>query len=166
MINVNDDMQKPVEITEAAWRRRLTPDELARVRQHLAKHPEASPEWEGELALTRILNRLPSAPVSSNFTALVLEAARKTPARRGWWHQLDDWFPEGWRPRLGLGTAMVCLSLLTIREYQTLQRQRMARELVGSMASNQPVEWLKNFDAIKSFDRVEVADKELLEVLQ
>ena len=164
MMNVNDDMQSG--LIEAAWRRRLTPEELARVRQYLAKHPEAGAQWESDLALTRALNGLPAAPVSSNFTALVLQAARKTPRRRGWWRQLDEWFPEGWRPRLALGTAMVCLSLVTIREYQALQRQQMARELVGRLASNQPVDWLKNFETIQSFDRVQVADNELLEVLQ
>jgi len=174
MSSVNSDMQNRdlQRLSEAAWRRRLTVEEQARLRQYLASHPEAKGSWEDDLALTRALNRLPAVTVSSNFTALVMQAARKAPVRQVWWRQIDlaDWFPAGWRPRLALGTAMVCLSLLTIREYQTFQqqRQRMARDLasIGSLASNLPVDSLKNFDTIKRLSQIQVADEELLRVLR
>jgi len=78
MNTVNDDMPNSdsQELTERAWRRALSPDEKARLRQHLAAHPQARRQWECEVALTNALNRLPPAPVSSNFTALVLQAGR------------------------------------------------------------------------------------------
>ena len=69
---------------------------------------------------------------------------------------------------LAVGAAMVCLSLLTVREYQIVQRQKMARDLasVGSLAALQPVDWLQNFQTIENLSRVQVADDELLQVLQ
>jgi hypothetical protein len=158
------------ELTELAWRRGLTPDEQARLRQYLAARPQARRQWEYEAALTRGLNSLPPAPVSSNFTALVLQAVQRAPARPVWRRRLDPalWLPRGWMPRLALGATMVCLSLLTVREYQTIQRQRMARDLasVGSLATLQPVDWLQNFHTIENLSRVEVADDALLQIVQ
>ena len=126
MNTVNDDMPDSLsqELAELAWRRSLTPDEQARLRQYLAAHPQARCQWEGEAALTRGLNRLPPAPVSSNFTALVLQAVQRAPVHPVWRRRFDpaSWFPRGWMPRAALGATMVCLSLLTVREYQTIQR--------------------------------------------
>jgi hypothetical protein len=117
------------------------------------------------------LDRLPPAPVSSNFTALVLQAVQRAPARPAWRRRFDpaSWLPAGWVPRVALGATMVCLSLLTVREYQTIQRQRMARDLasVGSLASLEPVDWLQNFQTIKNLNRVQVApDDALLQALR
>jgi hypothetical protein len=173
MNSVNDDM--PIfdseELAELAWRGSLTPVEQARFSQYLAAHPQARLQWECEAALTRGLNRLPPAPVSSNFTALVLQAVRRAPVRPAWRRHLDpsSWFPAGWMPRVALAATMACLSLITVREYQTIQRQRMARDLasIGSLASLQPVDWLQNYQTIKNLDRVQVApDDALLQVLR
>jgi hypothetical protein len=172
MNNVNDDMPRfdAQELTELAWRRALTPEEQARLRQFLAAHPEARSQWEYEAALTRSLNQLPPAPVSSNFTALVLQAVQRAPAQPAWPRRLDpaSWLPAAWMPRLAVGAAMLCLSLLTVREYQTLQRQRIARDLasVGSLAALQPLDWMQDFQTIEKLNRAEVADDELLKVLQ
>jgi anti-sigma factor RsiW len=171
-VNVNDDMPNPAsqELAEQAWRRALTPDEQARLRQFLAAHPEARSQWESEAALTRALHRLPPAPVSSNFTALVLQAVQRAPAPSAWRRRLEpaSWLPAGWMPRLALGVTMVCISLLTVSATQTIQRQRMARNLasVGALATLQPVDWLQNFQTIESLSRVQVADDVLLQVLQ
>ena len=172
MNDVNKDMQNLEDLNEAVWRRRLTPAEQARLRRRLAIQPEAGANWEGEIALTRALNRLPSAPVSSNFTALVLQAARRAPVRAGWRQQLDlnSWLPAGWKARTALATAMLCLSFTTAREYQIVERQKAARELaiVGSLAALQPAEFesMKDFHTIRSMGRVQLADDELLQVLQ
>ena len=131
MNSVNADMPNSGsrELAELAWRRRLTPEEQARLRQYLDAHPQARRQWEGEAALTRGLNRLPNAPVSSNFTALVLQAVQRAPARPAWRRPpVLSWLPAGWMPRLAVGAAMVCLSLLTVREYQFVERQKLARQ--------------------------------------
>lgn len=71
-------------------------------------------------------------------------------------------------PRLAVGLTMVCLSLATVLEYQTVQRQKMARDLasVGALATLQPVDWLQNFHTIENLSRVQVADDALLQILQ
>jgi hypothetical protein len=171
MNNVNADMPNSDfrELAELAWRRRLTPEEQARLRQCLDAHPQARSLWEGEAALTRGLNRLPNAPVSSNFTALVLQAVQRAPARPAWRRlPVFSWLPAGWMPRLAVGAAMVCLSLLTVREYQIVQRQKMARQIasVGTLAARQPVDWLQNFQTIQNLSRVQVADDKLLQILE
>jgi hypothetical protein len=173
MKSVNDDMPNAdsQELTELAWRHGLTPEEQARLFRHFAAHPQARSDWECEAALTRALDRLPPAPVSSNFTALVLQAVQRAPARPAWRRQFDiaSWLPSGWRPRVALGVTMVCLSFLTVRECQAFQRQRMARDLasVGSLASLQPVDCLQNFQTIANLNRVQVApDDALLQALQ
>jgi hypothetical protein len=63
---------------------------------------------------------------------------------------------------------MVCLGLLTVSASQTIQRQRMARNLasVGNLATLQPVDWMQNFQTIQNLSRVQVADDVLLQVLQ
>lgn len=172
MNNVDANMNNPdlQQLTESAWRRPLTPHEEAQLRRHLAAHPEARAQWEQEAALTLNLNRLPPAPVSSNFTALVMRAVQRPPARQAWLRGFDfaSWLPSGRLPRAALGAAMVCLSLLTVRQYQIVQRQNVARDLarVSRLAALPPVDWLENFDTIARLDRVKVADEDLLLALQ
>ncbi|MGA2557634.1 MAG: hypothetical protein ABSG04_15305 [Verrucomicrobiota bacterium] len=172
MKNVNDDMPNPdpQPLTELVWRRGLTPDQQAPLRQYLAAHPEARCQWEQEAALTRALNRLPPAPVSSNFTALVLQAVQRAPAPSAWRRRLDfaSWFPSGWMPRVALAATMICLSVGTVLQCQAIQRQKTARDLasVGALATLQPVDWLQNFQTIQNLNRFQVADDLLLQVLQ
>src|SRR5262245_52089399 len=61
-------------LMEASWRRPLTDEEQARLDAWLRTHPAAHNEWEAEMALNRLLEQLPEAPVASNFTARVLQA--------------------------------------------------------------------------------------------
>jgi anti-sigma factor RsiW len=172
MNNVDENMQNPEfnQLIDAAWRRSLTPEEQGRLRRYLAGHPLARAQCDEEVALTRTLNRLAPAPISSNFTARVMQAVERAPARRTWLRRLDldAWLPAGWMPRLALGAAMVCVSLLTIREYQDIQRKQMARDLasVSRLAALPPVDWLRNFDTIDRLNRVKVADEDLLSALQ
>ena len=71
-------------------------------------------------------------------------------------------------PRLAVGAAMACLCLLTVREYQIIQRQKMPRPIasIGTVASRQPVDWLQNFQTIQNLSRVQVADDKLLQILE
>lgn len=163
MNNVNKlDSAEEKQLREILWRRAPTAAEAERLRR--------GGEWEEEAALTRALTRLPDAPVSSNFTALVMEAAER--AGKGSRGQarfdLAGWLPRSWGSRLAMGAAMVGLSLLTIREYQDVQRERTARELAGvsRLATLPPVDWLQNFETISRLNRVKVADEDLLLVLQ
>src|SRR5437867_3577229 len=83
-------------LREIAWRRPLTGTEQAELRAWLAAHPEARDEWELELALSRVVKKLPDAAVPSNFTARVLAEAQRRDAEeaRGrsrtpaWWWRI------------------------------------------------------------------------------
>jgi len=158
------------ELKEAAWRRALTRDEEAALRNYLAAHPEARPCWEEEAALNRLLQRWPAPAVSSNFTARLLSAVQNAPVRRPWWEWFApaQWLPEGraWR------TALCCLAagvgLFCFHQSQVVHRERLARQLAGvsRVAALPRMEWLKDFDTIKGISRVKVADDDLLAALE
>ena len=158
------------EIKEAGWRRALNGDEEAALQRLLAAHPEARQAWVEEAALNRLLQRWPAPPVSSNFTARLLQAVQNAPVRRSWrdWLAPAQWLPEGRAWRVAMCSMMVCLGLFSFRESQVLHRLRMARELAGvsRLAALPPMEWLKDFDTINGISRVKVADDDLLAALE
>ncbi len=63
------------ELREALKKRLPDAAESAHIRRHLEAHPDEAADWEAEMLLTDTLQRLPDAPLSSNFTARVLRAA-------------------------------------------------------------------------------------------
>ena len=77
---MNDPAQD--RLREAGWQRKLSEAEEAELRAWLEAHPNDREDWEAEGALSQLLDRLPEAPpVSSNFTALVLQTIeREAPA--------------------------------------------------------------------------------------
>ena len=83
---MNEPESNPTEfriLIEISWRRPLNEEEHARLTGWLAAHPEDHAEWETELLITRGLNTLPQAPaVSTNFTALVLQAVEQEERQR------------------------------------------------------------------------------------
>src|SRR5271168_4849514 len=121
------------EIKEAGWRRALKRDEEAALQKFLAAHPEAREAWGEEAALNRLLQRLPAAPVSSNFTARVLQAVQSAPRRHSWrdWFAPAQWLPESLAGRVAMSSLMVCLGLFSFHEYQVIHRARVARELAS-----------------------------------
>jgi anti-sigma factor RsiW len=157
-------------IKEASWRRPLTAVERARLREWLAAHPQTQESWEAEAALNGLLRRLPSATVSSNFTARVLLAAQRPPPKPDWlrWLEMFRWLPAGWMPRAALALAMVCSGLLSLHEYEALHRTQEAHAVVSvsRLAALPPIDWLENFDTINKMNKVDVADDDLLTVLQ
>ena len=157
-------------LKEAGWRRPLTADEKARLREVLTAHPEWRPSWDEEAALNGLLRRLPRAAVSTNFTARVVQAARSLPAKPAWRRRLASfpWLPAAWVPRVALAAAMVCCGALSFHEYQVLRRAQVAREVatVSHLAGLPPIDWLENFETINRMNKVKVADDDLLTVLQ
>ncbi len=162
------------ELKELNWRRPLSASEQTELRQLLAGHPGAAREWASEEALSRALEHLPAAPVSSNFTARVLAAAQsaqESPARV---EQPDamPWLLRNWWMRLAAGAAMMCAGFFSFQEYHAGQIRRavaLAPRPVASaaaVAGLPPVEWLNNFDTIQRLDKVKLADDELLSALE
>ncbi len=157
-------------LKEAGWRRPLTAAEQGRLREFLAAHPEWRESWNQEAALNGLLRRMPTPAVSTNFTARVLQAAQRLPAKPAWRRRLESfpWFSADWIPRAALGLAMVCCALLSFHQYQSLRRAHVAREVasVSRLAGLPSIDWLENFDTIDRLNKVKVADDDLLAVLQ
>jgi hypothetical protein len=156
-------------IMEAGWRRPLSSDEEADLQKFLAAHPEARQAWGEDAALNRLLQRWPVPPVSSNFTARLMQAVQKAPVRRSWrdWFELAQWLPEGRAARVAMCSLIVCLGLVSFHESQVIHRARTARQLAGvsRVAALPPMEWLKDFDTINGINKVKVADDDLLAAL-
>jgi anti-sigma factor RsiW len=167
---MNDDLYN--DLLEASWQRKLTAEEEAQLRGWLAAHPEKQPEWEEELALNQQLERLPTPPVASNFTAQVLgkldlelRREEREAARPGkftsWWRGLVPRFASVLLLGLLAGTGIV--------QYREHQREEVADGLVhvAPFASVLQPEVLQNFDAIHHLGHVPaVSDDELLAALQ
>ncbi|HEY3913908.1 MAG TPA: hypothetical protein VGN61_05425 [Verrucomicrobiae bacterium] len=157
-------------LRETGWRRVLSPAEEERLRAIVAAKPTLRTECETDAALNRLLDRMPAARVSSNFTARVMDAARRAEKAPAWGDRLAPfrWLSRNWMPRVALGLGVVCCGVLSFQEGVVIQRASRARELanVSRLAAMPPMEWMKDFDTINKLNKVAVADDELLAVLQ
>lgn len=154
-------------LRETGWRRPLTPSEEAELSGWLAAHPEAQADWEAEQALNEVMERLPEAPVSSNFTARVLQtveressATRKLRPSRWTWRWLA--------PRAALAALAICLGLFTYDRDQAARRADLARKVavVSGVAAIQNPEVLQDFETIRRLGQTPKPDEELLALLQ
>ena len=158
-------------LLETSLRRPLTPDEEARLHAYFEEHPEARNQWEDEAFLTRQLRQLPDAPLSSNFTALVMQAvdaetARPRPAIQG-----SGWV--AWLLRHLPQTAMAVLLLLLggtgYHLLGQLARAQVAKSVVkvAEVAPVAQADIFEDFDAIHQLSQVsKVSDEDLLAALQ
>ena len=166
---MNDELY--TELLQTSWRRKLSAEEEAQLRAWLAAHPEGQADWEEEALLTQQLERLPKAPLASNFTAQVmqkldLELAREDRESRGWN------MPQWWRrivPRLAPALLLAVLAATGVVQYQKYQHTQMVdsvRRLTPVASVLQP-EVMQDFDAIQQLRYVpSVSDEELLAALQ
>jgi anti-sigma factor RsiW len=160
---------------EVCWRRQLSAEESAAVREHLAKQPEVRAGFEEDLALANLLRDLPPAPLSSNFTAQVVqavEAAEASRSRRSA-HWYDGWaaWTGSWRVawRVAGALAVLCLSLVAWQQYRAHLRADLVRGVlaVSAVASVPDWEALRDFDAIRGLDHLpDASDLDLLNRLQ
>ncbi len=157
-------------LRETGWRRPLTEAEQADLRAWLATHPEARSDYEGETRLNQALQKLPDVPVSSNFTARVLQAierevAREDHPRARFWRSLD-W--RGWLPRTAVATFAVAVVLVALQLHHASSRVKMGESLVAVsvVAPVLPPEAAADFDSIRRLSPSTGADTELLALLQ
>lgn len=155
-------------LADALHRGSLNTEEEAQLQEYLAGHPEDRAAWEEELSLNHLLRQLPAAPLSSNFTAQVLNLVRqdtRAPEQRSGWRRA---LFGRWMPRVATVAALVCVGLFSYRQHQTAERKEMARNLaeVSRMATSPPLEVLENFDAIQRLAQVpQEADQDLIAAL-
>ena len=165
-------------LLEESWRRKLTPDEQARLQAWLSSRPEVQADWQAEAALTGLLRNLPDAPLASNFTARVLRAVEAEQARRtrrsplaAWW---EDW-AKMFAPKVAWAAVVVLLGLAAFQEYRYVSQARIAHDLarIPVGASVPSPEILRDFDSIQQFSQMsvstsgtQVSDKDLLTALE
>lgn len=155
-------------LSGALLRGRLTAQQEKEIEDYLAAHPAEREFWEEELCLNQLLRQMPDAPVSSNFTALVLAQLRHESARATVQTWSETWFRR-WLPRLTSGLAVVGLGLFTYHEHQLSARQHLAEQLaqIVKLAPEPSLELLENFDAINRLNQVpRNSDRELIAALQ
>lgn len=156
------------ELLEASWRRRLTAAEEARLQAWLATHPEEQARWESEMSLNHLLEQLPDVPVASNFTARVLQAARREAAQpqarpflQGLWLLL--------MPRRATAVAwaalVICVTWFALYQADSNTKARQASELavIGRVAVVSDPVVVEDFDTIRRLPYAE--DEELFAVL-
>jgi len=129
--------------------------------------PEIRAEWEREARLSEMLAKTPDFPVSSNFTARVMQEIEREDGRA----VRRRFFSWNWHaplPRLAITAAVLLFAGATFRQYElNRQRTQLAKNVVR-IAESQPlpsVEALDNFDAIQRMGLPARADEELLALL-
>jgi anti-sigma factor RsiW len=155
------------QLRELNWRRKLTAAEEAELRACLAANPEALEEWKTDAALGEVLDRLPEAPMPSNFTARVLQTVERETAERA---RAPRW-SWSWRvllPRAAVVVAVVGLSLFASQQYEVAQRARLARNVVAVLGAQPPPnpQDLADFEAIRRLNKMPPPDEELLALLK
>jgi anti-sigma factor RsiW len=164
----NDPIQD--HLRELSWRRQLTQAEQAQLRAWLAAHPEAEADWEAEAGLNATLRRLPDAPVPSNFTTRVLQAAEREAdaelRRTGW--KWGGWPRLRWLPRVALAASVVSAGVVSCLVIQDAQRKSLVESVavVSTVSAVPGPDILKDFDAIRASNPAPTADEQLLTVLQ
>jgi anti-sigma factor RsiW len=164
-------MEKSVyqKLKELSWQRKLTPQEELELGAYLATHSEAEADWNQESALTDFLDKLPNAPVSSNFTSRVLQAVELEEKKisraqgRGWaaWRTGLRWVF-----RSAIAGSLASVALLVSYQYRLSQQGESIRN-VSVATTTAKLQWLQDFDAINRMSRVQSpADEELLAALR
>jgi len=156
-------------LRETSWRRNLTSAEEAELRAWLAANPGTRDDWEVDLALSRVLERLPDVPVPSNFTARVLQSVEiENGAGR---RQAESKWKWMWRPllpRMGFAVVVLAIGFLSFYEARAAKRTQLARSVatVSGVASLPSPEVLKDFEAIQRLNTTPPPDIELLALLK
>jgi anti-sigma factor RsiW len=148
----------------------LTAAEEARLAEWLETHPDDRADWELEQSLNGALDRLPDAPVSSNFTARLMQSVELEKRRTEREAQTSGWRlgnPWRWVLRGGLASAILAAGLLTVQQVQVQQRQQLVESVAAVSKVSMPnPEILQDFEAIRALSPAPAADEELLALLQ
>ena len=160
------------QLLEISWQRRLTDAEQAQLRAYFEAHPEAAEEWLLESGLTQALDELPTVPVSSNFTARVLQAVEleeATAARAREKNRRFGWPVFKWAPQTAAAALVLGIGIFSYQQHQVQARSSMAHNVlaVSQVVSASNPELMENFDVIRKLsDPQPKADTEILALLK
>jgi hypothetical protein len=175
----NDAMKDPdtQEFVTKALRGTLTEAERRQWEQLLQNDAALRERFAEEAALERMLDDLPDVPISSNFTALVLQAAVRESQTEGPHSRIRLPLFRSVLARLAAGLVMfTLLAVLVGYQYRKSERADMAERVrsftgiasaIGS-EKTPPEELFQDFDAIRrlSLPAEGELDMELLFALQ
>jgi hypothetical protein len=158
-------------LVEVGWRRALTSEEQARIDLWLAARPQSQGALESDAALTQLLQKLPDAPVASNFTAQVLRALEREAAA-----ELRKSTPlarfKRWllHPATRLAWAMLLVGTVWLgyHQHQENVREEVTRgfAVLAKVAALSDPTVLQDFDAIQRLGQTAPGeDEELFAVL-
>jgi len=157
-------------LRELSWRRKLTSVEEAQLQAWAAEHPEAQAEWEAETGLTDALARLDDAPLSSNFTARVLQAIElETAAQRRRQQQKRVRWLARLAPKLALAGFIGASAVVLYQQVHEANVRAEVRRSVVNVSAVQSLptaEALENFEVIRALSTAPVPDDTLLTLLQ
>lgn len=158
-------------LREKSWRGKLTPAEAGELEVWLAKHPEAQADWEAELHLTEAINRLPDAPVPSNFTARVLQAVERESSAGSRGRGVSwKWSLRSLLPRAAATAVVLGAGLLAYHEHSVTERRaEVARsvKIVSSVPSLPSPQILQDFDSIQKMGSASTGpDQDLLALMK
>lgn len=138
-------------LREMGWRRALTAAEKAELRAWVAAHPETRADIQEDAALNAALAKLTVPPVSSNFTARVMEAIKRDEAaldradprpQSRWWRVLI--------PRFAVAVLVIASGTLGYRHYAIGQRN----ELVMVAKQIAAAQVLSDMTVIEDFETI------------
>jgi anti-sigma factor RsiW len=159
-------------LREKSWRNKLTAAEEASLRAWLAEHPEAKADWELESGLSAALDKLPDAPVPSNFTARVMQAvAREDAAARRPATNRARWFLRSLLPKAAMAAVLLGAGVLTYHEHAAANAAKRAElvrgvKIVATEMSVPTPEVLQDFDTIHKISRITGPDPELIALMK
>jgi anti-sigma factor RsiW len=136
----------------------------------LENDPELRNSFAEEQALDRVLDRMPDVPISSNFTALTLQAAMREPppVKRLWPFSLAI-FQSTFAQAVAVLVGVCAVGIGVGVQYHNSQRADMARkvrsftEIASAIGSDKvrPEELFQNFEAIRALPTVADADVDM-----
>ncbi len=140
----NSDWLDPVAIGA------LDAEALSQLRARLAHSPREKARLEEELALNGLLQDLPDAPLSNNFTSQVMGEISRLEATQA--RRRSAWVaPLRWIFRPALVTAVAALALTGWWQFRLQERSSLAQSVqaVSRAAAVPGVEVFQDFDAIQ-----------------
>jgi hypothetical protein len=156
------------ELREASWQRKLTAAEDAALQAWLAEHPGSQADRDSDLRLSELLERLPDAPVPSNFTARVLQAverdasAESRPVVSRW-----SWVLRSLLPKAAAAAVVLTVAMLTYHENTVSKRAEVVQgvKVVAGVPSLPSPEVLQNFDTIRNMGNPSGPDLRLIALM-
>lgn len=162
--------QNPTEtrMRELLWRRVLTHAEQSELRALLEAHPDLAERHTEELALNRLIERLPDAPVPTNFTARVMQDIGREEAATAREERPSVSWLQRLFPKLAFASVLLAAGLFAWQRNLSYHRQRDASDIAAVVGSKDllSVEVLQNFDSIEKLGHGVPPDTELLSLLQ